>query len=194
MTLNYAEIREAANDAINEAGQSGYLRRTTAGTGTDPWNTGAGTVTDYPVRFVLVDYAERDRDGTLVQVNDQQAIIAVGSLAKTTLGSMRHVEHTAQIVGMNTLTAFATPGVNACLVRCQPLPLLRLPITARTSRVVRFAVPVGTNGLPSLRSGRFTSIAPSASACGAYSRMRLSRTRRGDATAVSSYFGSSRVA
>lgn len=80
MTIDYVTIREAADDAINEAGQSGYLRKTTAGTGTDPWNTGSGTVTDYPVRFVLVDYAERDRDGTLVQVNDRQAIIAVGAL------------------------------------------------------------------------------------------------------------------
>jgi hypothetical protein len=111
MTLNYAEIREAANDAINEAGQSGYLRRTTAGTGTDPWNTGAGTVTDYPVRFVLVDYAERDRDGTLVQVNDQQAIIAVGSLAIEATEADKLVDSSGKVWEIVKLTPLTPGGV-----------------------------------------------------------------------------------
>jgi hypothetical protein len=111
MTLNYAEIREAANNAIIEAGQSGYLRRTTAGTGTDPWNTGAGTVTDYPVRFVLVDYAERDRDGTLVQVNDQQAIIAVGSLAIEATEADKLVDATGNVFEVITMRPLSPGGV-----------------------------------------------------------------------------------
>jgi hypothetical protein len=80
VTYDYSEDRTAADEAIAEYGQSGYLRRTAAGSGADPWNPGSGTVTDYPIRFVLVDYSERDRDGTLIQQNDQQALISVGSL------------------------------------------------------------------------------------------------------------------
>src|SRR5215207_1001963 len=80
MTIDYASIRADADEAIAEAGQSGFLRRTGKGAGTDFWNPGAGTATDYPVTFVLVDFRARDRDGTLVRQNDQQAIIQAGSL------------------------------------------------------------------------------------------------------------------
>ena len=83
MPINYAEIRDDADDAILDAGQPGYIRRTATGAGADPWNPGSGTATDYPIVFVLVDYAERDRDGTLVQQNDQKAIIKAGGLSIT---------------------------------------------------------------------------------------------------------------
>jgi len=111
MTIDYATIRESANDAINEAGQNGYLRKTVAGTGTDPWNTGAGTVTDYPIRFVLVDYAERDRDGTLVQVNDQQAIIAVGSLAVEATEADKLVDSSGNVFEVIAMRPLSPGGV-----------------------------------------------------------------------------------
>lgn len=78
--IDYAVIRDAADAAIAEAGQSGYLRRTGAGAGTDPWNPGSATPVDYSIVFVLVDYSMRDRDGTTIQQNDQQAIIRAGKL------------------------------------------------------------------------------------------------------------------
>lgn len=78
--IDYLAIRDAADAALNEAGQSGYLRRTGTGAGSDPWNPGSSTPVDYPIVFVLIDYTMRDRDGTTIQQNDQQAIIRAGGL------------------------------------------------------------------------------------------------------------------
>jgi len=81
MSIDYASIRAEAAAVITEAGQPGFLRRTAAGSGTEFWDTGQGVVTNYPVTFVLTNYNARDRDGTLVRVNDQLALISAQGLS-----------------------------------------------------------------------------------------------------------------
>ena len=80
MPIDYLAIRKDAAEAIADAGQRGFLRRTVSGAGTDPWNPATGSTVNYAVTFVLTDYANRDRDGTLIQATDQQALIGVEGL------------------------------------------------------------------------------------------------------------------
>ena len=116
--IDYADIRTDADAAITEAGQPGFLRRMTAGSGLDPWNPGSGAVTDYPVVFVLLDYAARDRDGTLIRQNDQQALIRAGGLPVEPTDADQLVDASGlsfEIVAMRPLA----PGGVALLYQAQ---------------------------------------------------------------------------
>lgn len=116
--IDYVRKRERADAAITRAGQSGFLRRTAAGSGTDPWNPGSGSVTDYPIMFVLDEYAERDRDGTLIRQSDSRAYIRAGGLPVDATDADRLVDSQGrefEIVTMRPLE----PGGVTLLYECQ---------------------------------------------------------------------------
>jgi hypothetical protein len=75
MSFNYARSQQTAERLIKRFGQTGAIRKTTAGSG-DPWNPGAGTAADTPCTLAITNYSERDRDGTLIQQGDRKAIVA----------------------------------------------------------------------------------------------------------------------
>jgi hypothetical protein len=75
----YAEDRAGAEEDITYAGQSGFIRRTIQGSG-DPWNPGAGTVTDYPVTLVEDTFNVREIDGQLVRAGDHKVLVSTAGV------------------------------------------------------------------------------------------------------------------
>ena len=110
MTTDYARIRRSADRAINRSGQSGYIRRTTPGTG-PAWNPGEGSYINYPIRFVLIDYDQKDRDGTLILEKDQQALISVGSLSIEILGTDQLVDSSGNVYGIIDIKPLSPGGI-----------------------------------------------------------------------------------
>lgn len=76
--FNYARSKANADRLIARFGQDVSVRRVTnTGEDEDPTQTSV----DYATQAAIVDYTNRDRDGTLIMETDRKAIIAKGSLA-----------------------------------------------------------------------------------------------------------------
>ena len=85
--FDYSRPRATAERLIARFGRDAALRVRTPGTpGTgDPWNPGSetgGTVVDYPAKAAIVDYTQRERDGTRIQAEDRRALISTEGLAE----------------------------------------------------------------------------------------------------------------
>lgn len=77
---DYAEDRADADELIDEFGQDGKLRRETkTGSSYSP----TITTTDYDCTFVVLDYRNREIDGTRILSTDKKALLKAGSLAIT---------------------------------------------------------------------------------------------------------------
>lgn len=76
-TFDYSGLKGTAETLIAKFGQTMYLMRSTA---TGSYNPTIST-TSYAATGVLTEYAIRERDGTLIRVNDKKAIISTESLA-----------------------------------------------------------------------------------------------------------------
>lgn len=81
-TFDYSRITKIADRFIAKFGQDAILRIPVQGSG-DAWNPGAGSFDDHGCKLVLVDYDEREKDGSTIQVRDQKAIVSAGSLDTT---------------------------------------------------------------------------------------------------------------
>ena len=78
MRNNYAEDRADADEMIDEFGQDGVLRRlTTTGPDYDPVE---GAPDDHPAVFAVLDYTNREIDGTRILATDKKALLSVGDL------------------------------------------------------------------------------------------------------------------
>lgn len=81
MRNDYAEDRADADELIDEFGQDGVLRQATStGPNYDPT---PGAPDDHPVVFVVLDYANREIDGTRVLATDKKVYLAAGGLTIT---------------------------------------------------------------------------------------------------------------
>lgn len=79
-THDYLEDRADADELIAEFGQSGVLRRqTTSGPAHNP----VVTTTDYDATFAVLDYTNREVDGTRVFSTDKKVLLKAGALAVT---------------------------------------------------------------------------------------------------------------
>lgn len=82
--FDYVDARNTADELIAEFGQAGAIRKTTAGSGGDPWNPAShtgGSVGDTPCTLVVLDYDASERNGSLIEQGDRRVLIAAGGLA-----------------------------------------------------------------------------------------------------------------
>ncbi|MGY2048908.1 hypothetical protein [Methylobacterium sp. JK268] len=87
-TFDYGRARRSADRLIARFGGPGaILRASDAGSGEDMTNgrsaaaVAAADPSAYPCTLAVIDYDERDRDGTLIRQQDRRALIAAGGLA-----------------------------------------------------------------------------------------------------------------
>lgn len=80
MTFNYAKTRGTAERLIARFGQVGAIRRETPGAG-PPYSPGPPTVADHAATLVVLDYENREIDGTRILATDKKVLIAAGGLA-----------------------------------------------------------------------------------------------------------------
>lgn len=79
-SFDYAGMALTAAELISEFGQTGALRRTTLDN--DPFNP-VQTTADHACTFVVLDYAKKDIDGTLILQTDQMVYLSTSGLAIT---------------------------------------------------------------------------------------------------------------
>lgn len=85
MSILEGEIAEIVSDGL-EAADVPYditITRKTPGSTQPPytaWNRGPPTIADHPCRGWVDDYSARQRDGTIIKINDRKVIILVPSL------------------------------------------------------------------------------------------------------------------
>lgn len=77
-TFDYVEMQETAAELIEEFGQVGAIKRTTA---PDPINGGDGTTTTYAATLVPMTYDARYVNGTTIQATDRQIYVSSVGLA-----------------------------------------------------------------------------------------------------------------
>ena len=83
MATIYDEMQDLADEltATAEFGQSGYVRRTPQ-TGT-AYNPSDGTPVNHAATFAVIDYSNRDIDGTRILATDKRVLMGVGTLTIT---------------------------------------------------------------------------------------------------------------
>lgn len=74
-SFDYGRSASTATRLITRFGQMGAVRRITPGNGPD-YDPGPGTPTDYPARFVITEYDNREIDGTRIQATDRKAMVS----------------------------------------------------------------------------------------------------------------------
>lgn len=115
--IDWSEIRAGADEAIAEAGAAGTLRRRGTGAGSDPWNPGATSTTDYAVTVVMTDYDERDRDGTVIQQFDQRALMSAPVEPDSNTDRLIWGGKTYDIINVSALAPGGVPILYQCQVR-----------------------------------------------------------------------------
>ena len=79
-TFDYAEMRDVAEELIAEFGMSGAIRRSTqSGPSYDP----VVTDTDYACQLVVMNYEDREVDGSLILSTDKKLYISTAGLPIT---------------------------------------------------------------------------------------------------------------
>lgn len=79
-TFDYAEMRDVAEELIAEFGMTGAIRRSTqSGPSYDP----VVTDTDYACQLVVMNYEDREVDGTLILSTDKKIYISTQGLSIT---------------------------------------------------------------------------------------------------------------
>lgn len=92
--FDYTRLRSTAERLIARFGQSATLTRVaTSGTAYDPTTT----ETDYTVTVAVMEYTDRERDGTLIKVGDKKVYLSTSGLSitpgvadKITIGGVEH--------------------------------------------------------------------------------------------------------
>lgn len=79
--FDYARSKAAADRLIGRFGANGFIRRTTK-TGT-AYNPTDGGVTNHACKVVIIDFTNREIDGTRVLATDKRAYVAVGTMTIT---------------------------------------------------------------------------------------------------------------
>lgn len=82
MTVDYAAARADANAGILEGGTTATLIQRGSPAG-DAFNPTAGADTEYTITVLLMDYANRERDGTLIQADDRKMYVSAEGLTVT---------------------------------------------------------------------------------------------------------------
>lgn len=79
--FNYTNTQTTADRLIARFGATATLRRSET-TGGNAWDPGSGTTvtTDYSVTAVVLEYANRDIDGSLVQQGDKRVYVSAKGL------------------------------------------------------------------------------------------------------------------
>lgn len=97
MTFDYAKSKATATRLIAKFGQAGKISRTSGGTG-DPWNPSTPTTTEYDATFAVLEWDQKDIDGTLVKQGDRKIVLSATGLAivptttdKIVIGGTPHV-------------------------------------------------------------------------------------------------------
>lgn len=80
-TFDYAGLRGDVDDIMTEFGMAATLRQR-ATSGADAWNPTL-TTTDTACVVVFDEYADKERDGTLITEKDRKVLIKAGSLGVT---------------------------------------------------------------------------------------------------------------
>lgn len=75
--FDYADAVATAIELIADFGQTGAIRRTV--NSGDPWNP-TQTDTDYTVTLVVIDYENKDVDGTLIRQTDRHVLVSPDGL------------------------------------------------------------------------------------------------------------------
>jgi hypothetical protein len=100
---NYPATQARAEKAIAKSGASAIIRRPGPDTG-DPWNPTQGSATDYPIKVLFTDYAQSERDGTLVKQTDKRAYVSTeGGITPTTSDDLVSEGVVYEIVSVNPL-------------------------------------------------------------------------------------------
>ncbi len=76
-SFDYAKSVATADRLIRKFGQTGAIRRTVMGG--DPWDP-EPVETDYPCILVVVEYTLRERESSLIEMNDKRVLISVEGL------------------------------------------------------------------------------------------------------------------
>lgn len=77
VSFNYAKSAATADRLIKKFGQTGAIRRTVMGG--DPWDP-EPVETDYPCTFVVTEFSLRERESTLIEMNDKRVLVSVEGL------------------------------------------------------------------------------------------------------------------
>lgn len=80
-TFDYTKPRATAERLLARFGGAAAIRRssTTGGSAHDP-SSGTTTTTDHACTLVLLEYTERERDGTLIQARDKKVLLSTEGL------------------------------------------------------------------------------------------------------------------
>lgn len=79
-TFDYAEAAADAVAMVAEFGATGAIRRTT--NSGDAWNP-TQTTTDYDAVMAIVEYTNRDIDGTRIRATDRRVLVSTSGLSIT---------------------------------------------------------------------------------------------------------------
>ena len=97
-SFDYTRTRATAERLIARFGQTGTLRRTVSDS--DPFNP-TQTTTDYSCTFAVLDYAQKDVDGTLIKQTDQMVYLSTSGLSVTPTTTDRLVAGGAVLTVVN---------------------------------------------------------------------------------------------
>lgn len=81
--IDYATLKQTAEDLIASAGMDGAILRATAGTGGDPWNPSTntgGSAAPHACKVVLIDFTHEERAGGQIAIGDKRALVSTRGL------------------------------------------------------------------------------------------------------------------
>lgn len=80
--FDYTRSQATASRLIARFGASGAIRRQSS-TGGNAWDPSSGTITttDHAVKMAVLDYSQRDINGTTIQQTDKQVFVSVDGLS-----------------------------------------------------------------------------------------------------------------
>ena len=80
--FDYTRARATADRLLTRFGQSATLRQTST-TGGDPWDPSSGTTTtmDTTITAAVLEYANGEVDGTLIQASDRKVYVSAEGVA-----------------------------------------------------------------------------------------------------------------
>lgn len=78
--FDYARSKATAERLIARFGAAQVLRKAEPGTG-PAHNPGPSTPTDYAANMVLLEYSNRERDGTRILANDKKVLVSTEGLS-----------------------------------------------------------------------------------------------------------------
>lgn len=96
--FNYAGMSETAKRLIARFGKSGTIRRTTSSG--DPFNP-TQTTTDYACILVVLEFANKDIDGTLIRQTDRMVYVSTAGLTITPAVTDKIIINTAPLSIIN---------------------------------------------------------------------------------------------